>query len=153
MHSKLVCGPERKRASRSQNFIWDIPGSIWSEYVKGRSLQCGFWPRNCQVLIWNLLWICGWIFLFLQGKRPKISSQNSPGNLFGKIPSNFCRSLFLRICLSLCDSCVDSMYENCETVACQNTPLAPSTSLPICSSLWASLDRHDLVGNYLSIGG
>ena len=46
---------------------------------KAGSLQCGFWPRNPQILIWKLPWILGWIFssCFFQGKRPEKIHQKS----------------------------------------------------------------------------
>ena len=58
--------------------------------------------QNSQILIWILLWIFVWIYssCFFQGRRSeKIHQnnprQNSPGNLDGKIPSDFWRSPLL----------------------------------------------------------
>ena len=66
-----------------------------------KSLQCGFWPRSSQILIWILLWIFGWVFssLFFQGKGHKKFHQNIPCKIHAescseKFPSDFCRSLF-----------------------------------------------------------
>ena len=61
--------------------------------LKARFLQCGYWPRSSQILIWILPWIFGWFCCscFCQGKRPKqihqkktckihlgLCSENSP---------------------------------------------------------------------------
>ena len=71
------------------------------QVLKARSLQCGFWLRSSQILMWILPWILGWVFssLFLSKKegpknppppKKKISpAQNSPRVLFGKIPVGF----------------------------------------------------------------
>ena len=37
-----------------------------------------------------------------QTNQPKNPLQNSPGSLFGKIPSDFCRGLVLKICVCVC---------------------------------------------------
>ena len=66
------------------------------QFLKARSLQCGFWQRNSQILIWILPWIFGWIFSSCssQGKgpekiHPKNPPLNSPRTLFGQIPLGF----------------------------------------------------------------
>ena len=66
--------------------------------LEGRSLQCGFWPRNSQGPIWILPWICS--SCFFQGKRPqKIHKKIHPGICPAKFPSDFCRGLLLNHCL------------------------------------------------------
>ena len=74
------------------------PGTPKSEFfIKARSLQCGFWPRNSQILIRILPWfflVKFFLLFFVQGKRPEKSPpknplQNSPRTLLGKIPLGF----------------------------------------------------------------
>ena len=49
-------------------------------YFNGRPLQCGFWPRNSQILIGILLWIFGWICpsFFPRKKAQQTSTEKSP---------------------------------------------------------------------------
>ena len=74
LESPPDCGKQRRirpfsRASR--------------ESIKAGSLQCGFWPRNSQILIWKLPWIFGWIFssCSFQGNRPEKSTKKSTAKL------------------------------------------------------------------------
>ena len=79
-----VCGcliPAMQLGSNSQDLrAWAFGSNSFQEIFKGRSLQCGFWPRNSQTLIWILLRMFWWKFFllfFLQRKKaPKIHKKS-----------------------------------------------------------------------------
>ena len=57
-------------------------------FLKARFLQCGFWPRNSQILIWILVWIFGWIFFLLFFSKEKGQKKIHP-----KIPRKIHRDI------------------------------------------------------------
>ena len=71
---------------------------------KATTLQCEFWPRSFQILIWISPWIFGWWMLsscfFLKVSGPKQFHQRSPRKIhpeiwLDKFPSDFWRDLLL----------------------------------------------------------
>ena len=69
---------------------WRVRSPLYPLTVKDRSLQCGFWLRSYQILIWILLWILGWTS---RKKARKFHKRNPPccgsqGGYQGKRPEN-----------------------------------------------------------------
>ena len=99
-------GDKRKSAVSAPRVAGFLPFSAICtslKIVKAGSLQCGFWPRNSQILVWKLPWIFGWIFppvFSSKEKGPKnpqkIHGKFHPGIRSEKFPSDFRRSLFLK---------------------------------------------------------
>ena len=84
---------------------WDmqaISKCLAAKILKDRSLQCGFWPQGSQIPIWILLWILGGFFPpAFPRRRPekihkKIPRKIQLGTRSEKLPSDFCRSPFLK---------------------------------------------------------
>ena len=66
------------------------------KFVKARSLQCGFWPRSSQILIWIMHWILQWILCdcFFEGKRPEQIYQKIPRDFVRKNPPRISAETF-----------------------------------------------------------
>ena len=68
-------------------------------FLKARSLQCGYWPQNSQILILILPWISGGFFLLLfpRQKAQKIHKKipRKIQDFVRKIPLGFLQKPFL----------------------------------------------------------
>ena len=67
--------PWTLRAHRARSLPFKVSLDLQAKTnLKARSLQCGFWPRNFQILICILLWIFRWEFINLF--PPVFSKEN-----------------------------------------------------------------------------